>query len=112
MALGLVTWLLTGIRLDTADAIESALTLLGVGLLFGVVNAVVKPLVTTLGGCMIVLTLGLFTWLINAAMLLLTSWLAGQVGLGWHVDDWRAALIGALVLSIISVIAGSGSRRR
>lgn len=103
MALGLITWLLTGIRLETTDVVSSAVTMLIVAVIFGIVNAVVKPLAETLGGCMVLLTLGLFLWVINAAMLVLTSWISGQFGLGWSVDGWGTAFLGSALLSFISL---------
>jgi putative membrane protein len=51
---------------------------------------------------LMLLTFGLFTFIINAAMLALTGWLAGQFGLGFHVADFTAAFLGALVVSIVS----------
>ena len=55
-----------------------------------------------LSGCLIVLTFGLFLLVVNAAMLLLSSWLAGQLGIGFHVDGWWPALLGSIVISIVS----------
>ncbi|NUO56282.1 MAG: phage holin family protein, partial [Hamadaea sp.] len=74
--------------------------LLLVALIFGIVNAIVKPIVKALGCAVIVLTLGLFLLVINAAMLLLTSWIAGQFDIPFHVDDfYPSAFWGAIIIS-------------
>lgn len=81
------------------------LTLLGVSVVFGVLNAIVKPLLKLLSLPLIVLTLGLFLFVVNAAMLSLTSWLSGVLGLDFHVDSffWDAVL-GAVVISAVSLV--------
>jgi len=100
LALAAATWLLAGITL-TADT-ESArvVTLVLVALVFGVVNAVVRPVVKLLSLPFIILTLGLLIFVINAFMLLLTSWLSGQLGLGFHVDGFLTAVLGGLVVMV------------
>lgn len=75
-----------------------------VAFIFGLVNALVRPLLTVLTCPLIALTLGLFTFIINALMLLLTGWIAGQLGLGFTVNGFAAAFVGALVVSIISFV--------
>lgn len=73
-----------------------------VALIFGLVNALIRPLLSILTCPLIILTLGLFTLVINAAMLALTGWIAEQLKLGFVVDGFGAAFIGALVVSIVS----------
>jgi putative membrane protein len=81
--------------------------LLIVALIFGVINAIVKPIVKALGCAIIVLTLGLFLLVINAAMLLLTSWIAGQLDIPFHVDNfYPAAFWGAIIISVVSWLLG------
>ncbi|MGW0810565.1 phage holin family protein [Nonomuraea sp. NPDC002799] len=81
--------------------------LLVVALIFGVINAIVKPIVKALGCAIIVLTLGLFLLVINAAMLLLTSWIAGQFDIPFHVDNfYPAAFWGAIIISVVSWLLG------
>lgn len=104
VAVGLATWLLHGITLRAADTVNAAISLLAVGAIFGVLNAFVKPVLTFFSGCLLVLTLGLFVLVINAAMLMLTSWVAGQIGLGWSVADWPTAFLGAVIISIVSMV--------
>lgn len=79
-------------------------TLLLVAVVFGVVNAVIKPVLAVLTCPLYILTLGLFTFVVNALMLLLTSWLAGQFGLGFNVDGFVPALLGAIVISVVSFV--------
>ena len=78
--------------------------LLVVALLFGVVNAVVRPIPLTLTCPLVLLTLGLFVFVLNALMLWLTSTLAAAFGIAFHVDGFRSALVGSLVISIVSVV--------
>jgi putative membrane protein len=87
-----------------------------VALIFGLVNAFIKPVLRFLACPLIILTLGLFTLVINAFMLLLTSALAVGLNLGFHVADFGAAFWGGLIVSIVSVILslfiGGDDKRR
>ncbi len=107
LAVGAAAWLLPGISLGGDTTGQKALTLLVVGAIFGVVGATVKPLVKTLGFCLIVLTFGLLLLVINAAMLLLTSRLADLVGFGLHVDSFTTAVVGSIIISIASAVLGA-----
>lgn len=80
------------------------LSLLLVALVFGIVNAVVRPLLKLLTCPLVFLTLGLFIFVINALMLWLTSKLSVSLGLGFHVAGFASAFWGALVVSIVSII--------
>jgi putative membrane protein len=79
-------------------------SLLLVALVFGVLNAVVRPILKLLTCPLIVLTLGLFTFVINALMLWLTSAVSESLGLGFHVDGFGSAFLGALVVTVVSVL--------
>jgi putative membrane protein len=103
-ALGIATWLFSGISLTGGSDQEKVLTVLLVALIFGVVNAIVKPLFRIVTIPIILLTLGIFLLVINALLLMFTSWLAGVFGLGWHVDGFWTALWGSIVISIVSFI--------
>ena len=81
-----------------------ALPLLGVALVFGVVNAVISPVLKILTFPIIILTLGIFALVINGLMLMLTSGLSSALGLGFHVRGFWAAFWGALVVSLVSTI--------
>jgi len=105
LALGAAVWLLPGITLSGDSDRDKVLTLLGVALIFGVVNAVVGPVVKLLSFPFIVLTLGLLVFVINAAMLMLTSKIAGDLDLAFHVDEfWWTAIWGAIVISVATTI--------
>ena len=75
-----------------------------VGVIFGFVNTVIRPLISLFSLPLVVLSLGLFTFIINALMLSLTSWISGQFGLGFAVKGFSAAFWGALMISIISLM--------
>lgn len=102
MALGVAVWLVGDITLTGDNTGHKALTLILVALIFGVVNWLVKPVVKLFSLPLFILTLGLFTLVVNALMLLLTSWLSGEVGLDFRVDGFWAALIGGLIISVVS----------
>jgi putative membrane protein len=78
--------------------------LLGVALVFGLVNAIVRPIVKLLTFPLLILTLGLFTLVINGLMLMLTSALSGALDLGLRVSGFWPAFWGALVISIVSFL--------
>ncbi len=103
-ALALATWLLSGITLTASTTERKALTLLIVAVIFGLVNAIVKPIFTLVTAVAVVLTLGLFLIVINALMLWLTSWVSGLFDLGWSVSGFWSALFGSIIVSIISFV--------
>jgi putative membrane protein len=80
------------------------LALILVALVFGVLNASVRPLLKLFTFPLLILSLGLFTLVINAFMLLLTSWVSSWLNLGFQVTGFWAAFWGALVVSIISLL--------
>ncbi|MEU1801858.1 phage holin family protein [Streptomyces sp. NPDC019937] len=101
-ALGVAIWLLKDITLTGENTGRKTITLILVALLFGVVNVVVKPVVKLLAFPLFILTLGLITLVINALMLLLTSWLAGKFDLSFHVEGFGTAVLGGLIVSIVA----------
>jgi putative membrane protein len=101
-ALAVAIWLLNDITLSGGSTGRKVLTLILVALLFGLVNFVVKPIVKVLTLPLFILTLGLITLVVNALMLMLTSWLAGQFNLSFHVDGFWTAVLGGLIISIVS----------
>ena len=103
-ALAAATWLFAGISLTAGTTGRKVGVLLVVALVFGIVNAVVKPIFTLVTVPLVLLTLGLFLVVINALMLLLTSWIAEQLGLGWHVDGFWVALWGSILVSLVSFV--------
>ena len=102
IALGVACWLLPDISLTGATTTEGVLRLLLVAVVFGLVNAVVRPVVKLLSLPFILLTLGLLIFVINALMLMLTGWLSEQLGLGFSVDGFWTAVVGALIISLVS----------
>lgn len=107
VALWIAALILDGIELaeDTTSMTTKLLTIAAVALVFGILNAVIKPIVMVLSIPLLVLTLGLFTFIVNALMLALTSWLSGLMGLDFTVQQffWDAVL-GALIITIVSMI--------
>ena len=86
-----------------------------IGAIFGLVNAVVRPLVSFLSLPITILTLGLFTIVINAAMLYLTSWLSSYTPVSFTIDSFFwTALLAAIIITAVSLVAGllPGGRRR
>jgi putative membrane protein len=83
------------------------LPLLLVALILGVVTSLVKPVLTILAIPAIVITLGLFLLVINAAMLKLTAWLADQLDIGFHVEGFWPAVGGAIVITVVTWIVDS-----
>lgn len=107
VALAVAAWLIDGISFDgptsgQAEWQEKIVPLLVVALIMGLVSAFVEPVVTFLSIPFIILTLGLFLLVINALMLMLTGWIADQVGLGFHVEGFWAAVLGAIVITIVT----------
>lgn len=105
LALWLTALVVPGIRLgeQAADGSNRVITILLVAAIFGVVNALMKPIITFFSLPFIVLTLGLFLIVVNAAMLAITAWLAGALGLDFSIDSFFwSAILGALVLSFVS----------
>jgi putative membrane protein len=90
------------ITLTGDSTARKVLSLILVALIFGLVNWLVKPVVKVLSFPLFILTLGLITLVVNALMLLLTSWLAGKLSLDFHVHGFWTAVVGALIVSIVS----------
>jgi putative membrane protein len=105
VSLWIATLVISGIEL-TAESVPGEIgTLLAVAVIFGVVNAVLRPIIKTLGCGLYVLTLGLIAIVINGLLFLLTSWIAGRLDLPFHVEDfWPSAVLGALLVGIVSWI--------
>jgi len=107
VALLITAWVVTGIHLGAArphPITSDWVTLFIVALIFGLVNAVIRPILILLSLPLEIITLGLFIFVINAFMLLLTSWIAQALGLGFRVDTFVAAFLGALLISIVSFV--------
>ena len=102
LALWISTLLIDGITVG-GSAAEKAGTLLVVAVIFGVVNAVLRPIIKVLGCWAYALTLGLIAIVVNGLLLLLTSWIAGLLKIPFHVDAfWPGAVVGALFIGVVS----------
>jgi putative membrane protein len=99
LALAFATWLVGGIYLTGPD---QGLHLVLVAVIFGLINAFVRPVVKLLSLPFIILTLGLLIFVINALMLMLAEWLSQQFGLHFHVDGFWSAVLGAILFTIAS----------
>jgi putative membrane protein len=105
----LLRWLINALAIYVASKVVPGIwvrdewAIIAVALILGLVNAFIRPLVKLFTCPLIILTLGLFTFVINAAMLGLTSWVAGELGIGFGVAGFWAAFWGALVISIVSL---------
>jgi len=95
------------IAIQLVDGIEhrgSWWSLLIVALVFGVLNASIRPLLKLLSLPVIILTLGLFILVINALMLMLTGWISGLLDLGFYVAGFWDAFVGGLIISVVSFV--------
>ncbi|MGW2370914.1 MULTISPECIES: phage holin family protein [Kitasatospora] len=103
-AIWVAAWIVSGIQLaeGKADWQHKALTVLGVAVVFGLVNWLIKPVVKLFSFPLFILTLGLITFLINALMLLLTSWASTRLQLDFHVVNFTSALVGSLIISVVA----------
>lgn len=109
IAVATAAWLIDGIRFSgpdsgTAEIQEKLLPLLLVSLLLGLISSFVKPVLTILSIPFIIVTLGLFLLVINAAMLMLTAWLADKLDIGFDVTGFWPAVGGAIVITLVTWI--------
>lgn len=106
-ALWVAAFLVSGIHLasDSATFASKFTTVLLVAVVFGVVNAIVKPIAKVLSFPFVILTLGLFTFIVNAFMLQITEWVSKPLGLSFSIDHffWDA-VVGALIITVVSMV--------
>lgn len=105
-ALAVATWLVPGIQLGHGTTVAKVLTLLAVAVIFGLVNAVVKPVVKAVGCLFYVLTLGLIALVVNGLLLWLTSWVAGELTLPFHITGFWPAFWGAIIVAVVGWLLG------
>ena|ERR1700722_15919201 len=101
-ALGVATWAVPGIELRTASDLSKIGTLLVVALIFGIINATLKPLIKVVGCAFYVLPLGLAALVVNGLLLWLTSYIAGKLSLPFHVTGFWAGFWGAIIVGVVS----------
>lgn len=104
--LWLAAVLVPGVEVGDAPSLAAA------SAIFGLLNALVRPIAFLASACLIVLTFGLFVIVINAAMFALTAWISGQLELSLRVDGFWSALFGSLVVSLASFLAYAAARAR
>jgi putative membrane protein len=101
VALFVATAVVPGIQLLAGTALSKVTTLVVVALIFGVVNTVLKPIVKTVGCVFYILTLGLIGLVVNALLLLLTSWVAGKLSEPFHITGFWPAFWGAIIVGVV-----------
>jgi putative membrane protein len=104
VALAVAAALIDGISVGPGTTSERVITLLAVAVIFGLVNAIVRPIVRLISLPLFIITLGLFTFIVNALMLLLTAWIGDQFDLTFEVSGFWSALLGALIISVVTFI--------
>jgi putative membrane protein len=113
-ALGVATWAMSGIELLAGSGWTRVGTLLAVALIFGLINATLKPLIKVVGCAFYVLTLGLIALVVNGLLLWLTSVIAGDLSLPFHVTGFWPAFWGAIIVGLVSWLLNLliGDKRR
>lgn len=115
-ALGVAAWAVPGIQLHGGSDASKVGTLLAVALIFGIINAVLKPVIHMIGCAFYVLTLGLAALVVNGLLLWLASVVAGDLTLPFHVTGFVAAVEGALIVGVVSwvvhLVVGDDKRGR
>ncbi len=102
VSVAVAAWIIPGIYVEEPHRIWAVVL---VALVLGLVNAFIRPVVSALSCGLVALTLGLFTLVINALMLWLASWIATEwLELNFHVDGFWNAFLGALVISVVSLL--------
>lgn len=104
--LAVAAWLLDGIRFTgpssgSAELQEKVLPLLGVALILTLINTFIRPILSAISIPITILTLGLFQLVINGLMLLLTDRIADSFDIGFRVTTFLAAVLGAIIITIV-----------
>ena len=97
-AIWIATLVVPGVTVSGDTVTRTVLTLVLVGAIFGLVNAVIKPVVKFFSFPFYILTLGLFAFVVNALMLLIVSWLSDKIGISFRIDDFFWSALGAAVV--------------
>jgi putative membrane protein len=105
-ALAVAHLAISGIQLNGGSDWSKAGTLIVVALIFGIVNAIIKPLVKTVGCALYLLTFGLIGLVVNGLLLWLSSWVAGKLSLPFHITGFWPAFWGAIIVGVISWLIG------
>lgn len=102
VALWVTTKVVSGINLEAEGTSKGILTIVVVALIFGLVNAIIKPILKIVGCVFYILTLGLIALVVNALLFLLVDWLAGLLDLPFSIDGFWPAFWGAIVMGVVS----------
>ncbi|GGR67473.1 hypothetical protein GCM10010169_08930 [Micromonospora fulviviridis] len=102
VALWVTTLIVPGVEVTGRNGFNTVFTLVVVALIFGAVNALLKPVIKVIGCVFYLLTLGLFALVVNALLFLLTDWIARGLDLSFHVNGFWAAFWGAIVMAVVS----------
>jgi len=106
VALWVATLIVDGLDVTGGGWVENTLTLLAVALIFGLVNAIIKPIVKLVGCVFYILTLGLISFVVNALLFMLVGWLADQLDLPFEVDGFWPAFWGAIIVGVVGWLIG------
>ncbi|NMI00959.1 phage holin family protein [Pseudonocardia acidicola] len=104
VALWVATALITGIELGGGTTAGRAGTLIVVAIIFGLVNAVLKPIIKVVGCPLYILTLGLVGLVVNALLFMLVGYLSTRLGLPFHVDGFWAGFWGAIIVAVVAFV--------
>lgn len=108
VVIGVAVWVATlivgGINVGGSTAAANIGTLVVVALIFGVINAVLKPLIKVIGCAFYILTLGLVGLVVNALLFMLVGAISSRLGLPFQVDGFWSAFWGAIVVSVVSFV--------
>ncbi len=108
VAIWIATLLLGGLEVIGGDSTGTRiLVFLAVAVVFGLVNAIVKPLLQIVSLPLYLLTLGLFSLVVNALMIMLVGWISEFTEYGLRVDNFGTAVLGGLIIAIVSVVLGA-----
>jgi putative membrane protein len=102
VALWITTLVVPGIDVSGSTATRTVLTILAVAAIFGLVNAILKPIIKVVGCVFYILTLGLIAFVVNALLFLLVDWLSGKLDLPFTIDGFWPAFWGAIVMTVVS----------
>lgn len=106
VALGVATAILSGVSIDTTSTAKRIGTLLAVAVIFGIINAILKPIAKAIGCLGYVLTLGLLALVVNGFLFWLSGKIASHVGLPFTVHGVWTSILGALIVGIVSWLLG------
>ena len=98
VALAAAAWAVPGIHYEGYGSLAL------MALVFGIVNALIRPIVMVMSCPLLIVTLGLFTFIINAVMLMFAGFLARIFGVAFFVDKFSSAFLGAIIISLVSII--------